>query len=587
MKRTVNYVKHPELKIQTDKKDSFRGWAAIRDEIQSRLAQIKANEKKDRVVICIDDYQGTDKDELFEELIAPLEPDHVIDVLQAKKPEAELQTMLEYNLTDDRVFGSMSTHKMKDFFDLQKLADLKETIKNLKGLVVVYGEGGDLAARADLTIYCDLTRWEIQLRYRAGMDNWEAGNYGEDILRKYKRGYFVEWRVMDRHKLDVLSHCQYLIDTNVKDDPKMITKEAFDQAIEKFSQTPFRLVPYFDEGIWGGTWMEENFGLKPQKTHYAWAFDGVPEENAICANVNGVPFDMPAMNLVKLAPKSLLGPKVFSRFGAEFPIRFDFLDTMNGGNLSLQVHPLTEYIKEQFGMAYTQDESYYILDADDSAHVYLGVKDGVNPDEFIAALKHSNETGEPFEDAKFVNCFPVKKHDHVLIPAGTVHCSGSGTVVLEISATPYIFTMKLWDWGRVGLDGKPRPINIEHGAKNIQYDRTTDWCKNNLVSDIHTLNETETFKEERTGLHELEFIETRRAWMSEPAEFSTEESVNVLNLIEGEEACIEPLNPDLEPLTVHYGETFIIPESVKNYRIVPTNKGNTDQIAVICARVRV
>lgn len=382
MKRTVNYVKHPELKIQTDKKDSFRGWAAIRDEIQSRLAQIKANEKKDRVVICIDDYQGTDKDELFEELIAPLEPDHVIDVLQAKKPEAELQTMLEYNLTDDRVFGSMSTHKMKDFFDLQKLADLKETIKNLKGLVVVYGEGGDLAARADLTIYCDLTRWEIQLRYRAGMDNWEAGNYGEDILRKYKRGYFVEWRVMDRHKLDVLSHCQYLIDTNVKDDPKMITKEAFDQAIEKFSQTPFRLVPYFDEGIWGGTWMEENFGLKPQKTHYAWAFDGVPEENAICANVNGVPFDMPAMNLVKLAPKSLLGPKVFSRFGAEFPIRFDFLDTMNGGNLSLQVHPLTEYIKEQFGMAYTQDESYYILDADDSAHVYLGVKDGVNPAEF-------------------------------------------------------------------------------------------------------------------------------------------------------------------------------------------------------------
>lgn len=186
-----------------------------------------------------------------------------------------------------------------------------------------------------------------------------------------------------------------------------------------------------------------------------------------------------------------------------------------------------------------------------------------------------------------MNCFPVKKHDHVLIPAGTVHCSGSGTVVLEISATPYIFTMKLWDWGRVGLDGKPRPINIEHGAKNIQYDRTTDWCKNNLVSDIHTLNETGTFKEERTGLHELEFIETRRAWMSEPAEFSTEESVNVLNLIEGEEARIEPLNPDLEPLTVHYGETFIIPESVKNYRIVPTNKGNVDRIAVICARVRV
>jgi hypothetical protein len=55
-----------------------------------------------------------------------------------------------------------------------------------------------------------------------------------------------------------------------------------------------------------------------------------------------------------------------------------------------------------------------------------------------------------FDDARFVNQIPARKHDHFLIPAGTVHCSGSGTMVLEISATPYIFTFKLWDWGRLG-----------------------------------------------------------------------------------------------------------------------------------------
>jgi mannose-6-phosphate isomerase class I len=68
-------------------------------------------------------------------------------------------------------------------------------------------------------------------------------------------------------------------------------------------------------------------------------------------------FEIPSIDLVFYQPEQLLGEAVHGRFGDEFPIRFDFLDTINGGNLSLQVHPLTEYIQEKFGMNYTQDES--------------------------------------------------------------------------------------------------------------------------------------------------------------------------------------------------------------------------------------
>src|ERR1035438_6395850 len=85
-------------------------------------------------------------------------------------------------------------------------------------------------------------------------------------------------------------------------------------------------------------------------------------------------------------------------------------------------------------------------------------------------------------------------------------------MVLEISATPYIFTFKLWDWARLGLDGKPRPIHLEHGLANIQWDRDADWVAGNLINRIQRVAEGPGWIEERTGLHEREFIETRRHW---------------------------------------------------------------------------
>jgi hypothetical protein len=230
---------------------------------------------------------------------------------------------------------------------------------------------------------------------------------------------------------------------------------------------------------------------------------------------------------------------------------------------------LTGYIREQFGLSYTQDESYYILDAAPDSSVYLGLKNGVDPSRMVAGLKAAQQSVAPFPAEIYVNAWPARQHDHFLIPAGTIHCSGRNTVVLEISATPYIFTFKLWDWGRMGLDGEPRPIHLDHGIRNVQWNRTAEWVQRELINRVEPVALGEGWREERTGLHALEFIETRRHWFTGPAPHDTRGTVNVLNLVQGDEAVVESPAGAFEPFTVHYAETFIVPAAVGAYIVRP------------------
>lgn len=332
--------------------------------------------------------------------------------------------------------------------------------------------------------------------------------------------------------------------------------------------------------------MKEHCGLDRAAKNYGWCFDCVPEENSLLLGFGGLRLELPSIDLVFDQPRELLGEKVHARFGDEFPIRFDFLDTMGGGNLSFQVHPLTEYVQQHFGMHYTQDESYYLLEAGPGATVYLGLKEGTDRAAMLRDLEIAQQGGPPFPADHYANRWPARRHDHFLIPAGTVHCSGANSMVLEISATPYIFTFKMWDWGRLGLDGRPRPIHLGHGTANIQWDRTTEWTRQNLVNRLEPLGQEEGWREERTGLHEREFIETRRHWFTQAAPHHTGGGVNVLNLVEGEEAVVESPDRAFQPFVIHFAETFIVPAAVGPYTIRPLKFSEKGQCATVKAYVR-
>jgi mannose-6-phosphate isomerase class I len=536
-------------------------------------------------IVCVECYPGAHIDNLEREISSAFQPCQVIRASEIFKSSAEIDKMLAPFLTDDPVFGRMNGLRIEDFLDTNRLAHARDQLDKGEGRILVIGTGAALlVSRADVLVYADLARWEIQQRQRRNeISNLGANNHQERAALKYKRAFFVDWRAADRLKKEVFPSIDFLLDTNNPLEPKLVGGDAVRKALREVTTRPFRVVPFFDPGPWGGEWMRRVCGLPAEAPNYAWCFDCVPEENSLRLGFGETSIEIPALDLVFFEPRRLLGEAVHGRFGTEFPIRFDFLDTIDGGNLSLQVHPLTEYIQDRFGMNYTQDESYYLLDAREDAGVFLGVREGIKPEEMITALECAQRGNSPFPAERFVNRWPAKKHDHFLIPAGTVHCSGKNCMVLEISATPYIFTFKLWDWDRLDLEGRPRPIHLEHGRGNIQWDRDTNWVRRNLVNRVEKIAEGDGWCEERTGLHEREFIETRRHWFTGTVAHDTQGGVNVLNLVEGPEVVVESPERTFAPFVVHYAETFIVPAAVGRYTIRPTFPG---RCATIKAYVR-
>lgn len=574
----MTYNLQPEIKVN-HAAQTWNSYEEILEELKQRLDDGKKT-------ITLECYPGVYLSELEEHLLNQLTDVRLVKADDFAYDAETLTKKIAANMTDDRVFGIMSHATLDDFYPDYEVKQLQKELAKEKKAVVVYGTGAAiLQPQPDLLCYADLTRWEIQKRHRAGMPNWKATNEQEDNLKKVKRGFFFEWRVADRLKQRITDQIDYLIDTNVPEQAKMVDGTSYRVALDQIVEQPFRLVPYFDASVWGGQWMKKEFNLDPNQENFGWAFDGVPEENSLCLNFSGTKIEIPAINVVHQRPIALLGKKVQARFGNEFPIRFDYLDTVGGGNLSLQVHPRVDYIQDKFGMPYTQNESYYILQASEKSTIYLGVKEGVEKAELFEELRKAEKGDYRFPDEKYINCFPVKKHDHYSIPAGTIHCGGPDTVVLEISQTPYIFTFKLWDWERLGLDGVPRPVHLAHGEENVNTDFDTAWVKENLINPFETLHEDNESRVEKTGLHELEFIETHRHWFKKEVNVQVHQSVNMLNLVEGEAITVESLNGSFEPFEIHYGETFIVPEAIKEYKLV--NQGDpTKEVAVLQAFVR-
>ncbi|WP_439488472.1 class I mannose-6-phosphate isomerase [Algoriphagus sp.] len=518
-------------------------------------------------IIILDGYVGVDWNEISAAISDYFSQRgtayKLINCADYYKPVDEIEKLTAPFLRgDDPVFGKKTDLDLKDYFRSDFLSEFDS---QSQVTTIIYGCGASLCGIDGRLVYFDLPKNELQYRMRAGSITNLAIVEAKEPKQAYKHFFFVDWVICNKEKKRLLPQVDFIVDQQRSANPTWMSGEVFRAGLDAMSKSYFRVRPWFESGVWGGQWLSKNIPDLPQnEPNYAWSFEMIVPENGLVFSSSEMLLEVSFDWLMYRAGEKILG-KAFNRFGDDFPIRFDFLDTFDGGNLSVQCHPTTAYAKEHFGEDFTQDETYYIMDTTPESYVYLGFQEDIDPREFRRELENSVVSQSTIDVERFVQKLPAEKHGLYLIPNGTIHCSGTDNLVLEISATPYIYTFKIYDWQRLDLNGEPRPLNVDRAFENLDFSRKGQVVQDTLISKPEVIEAGDDWEKILLPTHPDHFYEVIRYEFDSEISIPTAAQCHLLMLVEGE--SLELHTSTAQGLKFQFAETFAIPAATGSYTL--------------------
>ncbi|MEU0126778.1 class I mannose-6-phosphate isomerase [Streptomyces sp. NPDC006289] len=490
----------------------------------------------------------------------------VLDVRERWSPAA-VERLCVPDTEADEFFLPLAAFDMADLFEGRLSVD-----RPTSGILLVFGPGAALCS-PDLIWWADLPKRYAESAVASG-----ELPVGVNLGRPHAPGelrslFYTDWPVTDRHRDALAPRIDRWIDVQDPLAPASLDGEAVRATLADLARQPVRTRPYFNSTPWGGHWAAEKLGFVPDGGSTALGYELIaPEAGVLVGQDAGPLVELPFQLLCVLHPERFLGADVHRRYGTSFPIRFDYLDTVGGGNLSLHCHPQETYMRETFGWPYTQHETYYVTASDPGSRVFLGLRQSTDVDILRKEVEASMTHGTPLRVEDHVQTFPADPGQLFMIPAGTPHSSGAGNLVLEISATPYLYSLRFYDWLRRSTADVPRPLSHRHAFANLDSGRRGREVVEDLVQQPRTLREGVGWREEVIGALPEMFYAVHRFVLdgTGPAVDDTEGRFHILNVAAGDGVVVETADGRRHDLA--FAETLTVPAAVGGYRLHPVGE---------------
>lgn len=308
-----------------------------------------------------------------------------------------------------------------------------------------------------------------------------------------------------------------------------------------------RLKPAFKDYLWGGTRLRDDFGKDCdfEKIAESWELSCHKDGNSVVAE--GEFEGLTLAEYIEKQGKAVLGTNC-EKF-ENFPILIKLIDAKD--NLSVQVHPDNEYAMRVEG-EYGKTEMWYVVDCDEGATLLYGFKHEITKEEFKERIENNTLL-------EVTNAVPVHKGDVFFIRSGTLHAIGKGILIAEIQQNSNT-TYRIYDYGRVGADGKPRQLHIDKACDVTKLCpaepypvsdpvRKDGWSEKLLAS-------CEYFT-----VHALDI--TDRAWLE-----ATEKSFVSILVLEG--SCVFSAR-NSKPIELKKGDSLFVPAGLGAFELTPTD----------------